>query len=171
MLIPEKIGAMIKNARKFNGLTQEELAKKIGISTISIRRYESGERMPDIEIIKRISSACNVNILQELRIHPDILGKMAAMEMEFELTLKEDIGKEYMPYYEIMRSAGYNIFAKSTAFDNTVEYTIKYKQGSEDQISKDVTLEELLSLLQCCKLASDGAIGALVKDFIQQSKL
>ena len=39
------IGEKIKQYRKLKGLTQEELAKNSGLSTMSIRRYESGERI------------------------------------------------------------------------------------------------------------------------------
>lgn len=48
------IGNAIRIARKYKGLTQEELAKLAGISMMSIRRYESGERMPTEKIVKSI---------------------------------------------------------------------------------------------------------------------
>lgn len=47
----------IKEARKFKGLSQEELAKKAGISVMSIRRYESGERIPNEDTLQKIADA------------------------------------------------------------------------------------------------------------------
>ena len=38
-------GELIKKYRKQAGLTQEQLAKKIGVSLMSVRRYESNERV------------------------------------------------------------------------------------------------------------------------------
>lgn len=40
-----RIGEKIKDIRKRAGLTQEELAKQVGVSTMTIRRYESNERI------------------------------------------------------------------------------------------------------------------------------
>ena len=39
------IGEQIRQHRKVKGLTQEELAKASDLSTMSIRRYESGVRL------------------------------------------------------------------------------------------------------------------------------
>lgn len=40
-----RVGEKIKDIRKRAGLTQEELAKQVGVSTMTIRRYESSERI------------------------------------------------------------------------------------------------------------------------------
>lgn len=48
------LGRIIRESRKMKGLTQEELAKSISLSTMSIRRYESGERKPTAEILLKI---------------------------------------------------------------------------------------------------------------------
>lgn len=44
------------------GLTQEELAQKTGVSTMSIRRYESGERMPAIISLSVIAKALEISL-------------------------------------------------------------------------------------------------------------
>lgn len=51
------LGRLIRNSRKMKGLTQEALAKASNISTMSVRRYESGERKPTSEIMLRIMDA------------------------------------------------------------------------------------------------------------------
>lgn len=43
-------------------LTQEEFANKIGISRPTVGFYESGERMPDALVLKKISEACEISI-------------------------------------------------------------------------------------------------------------
>lgn len=43
---PQDIGARIAAARKEAGLTQEELADLVGVSTRSLQGYESGEVVP-----------------------------------------------------------------------------------------------------------------------------
>lgn len=54
------LGENIRHVRKIKGLTQEELAKKAGMSTMSIRRYENGERIITVAALKRIATALNI---------------------------------------------------------------------------------------------------------------
>lgn len=56
------IGKKIKKYRKEAGLTQKQLAEKIGRKEITIRKYESGEREPRISIINDICEALNIPI-------------------------------------------------------------------------------------------------------------
>lgn len=55
----------IKQLRKAKGLTQQELAQNAGVSYLSIHRYESGERIPSVDIAARIAQAlgCTVDDL------------------------------------------------------------------------------------------------------------
>ena len=57
----QKIGRCIRQYRKIAGLTQEELAQKVGISTMSVRRYESGHRIAPREIIQVIADVLSVD--------------------------------------------------------------------------------------------------------------
>ena len=56
------MGMRIRQSRKIKGLTQADLASRINVSTMSIRRYESGERIVTEEISKRIASALDVDV-------------------------------------------------------------------------------------------------------------
>lgn len=58
----EMLGENIRHLRKVRGLTQEELAKKAGLSTMSIRRYENGERIVTEKAMARIAAALDVAI-------------------------------------------------------------------------------------------------------------
>ena len=52
----------IQEFRKLRGLSQAELAEKAGISEISIRKYEKGERRPKVETLSKIAMVLNVPI-------------------------------------------------------------------------------------------------------------
>lgn len=56
------IGEKIRQHRKIKGLTQEELAKESGLSTMSIRRYESGERIAPQDTLIKIARALGVHL-------------------------------------------------------------------------------------------------------------
>lgn len=55
MKISEEYGAYIKAKRVENGLTQAEVANKLGISQQAYSRYEKGTREPDFEHIVKIA--------------------------------------------------------------------------------------------------------------------
>ena len=56
-----RMGTLIRNFRTMAGLTQKELAEKCGLNESTIRNYELGNRYPDHETLKKISSALNIS--------------------------------------------------------------------------------------------------------------
>lgn len=61
------IGESIKRVRKKVGLTQAELADKLGISAAGIAQWENNIRNPKLETIKRIAAALEVSQFELLR--------------------------------------------------------------------------------------------------------
>ncbi|MBD1228110.1 helix-turn-helix transcriptional regulator [Xenorhabdus griffiniae] len=47
--------------RKQNSLTQPQMADRVGIHLTQVRRYESGEAQPSLDILKRIAVTFNVS--------------------------------------------------------------------------------------------------------------
>lgn len=47
--------------RREKGLTQEEMAKKIGVGIAQVRRYEKGASSPTLEVIKNIATTLGVS--------------------------------------------------------------------------------------------------------------
>ncbi len=60
--INKKIGENIKKYRQLNGLTQEELSKKLEIAPNTLSNYENGNREPSNDIISRIADIFNISI-------------------------------------------------------------------------------------------------------------
>ena len=54
------IGERIKRYRKEKGFTQEQLANIIGVSVMTIRRFESGTREPKIFMLEKIAAALDI---------------------------------------------------------------------------------------------------------------
>lgn len=52
----------LKRIRKDRGVTQDELAKAIGVSRSAIGMYESGAREPDYETLEAIADFFNVTM-------------------------------------------------------------------------------------------------------------
>lgn len=56
-----KIGEKIHRIRKERGYTAEQFAEMLGISAVSLRKYEYGERMPKDPMITEIARCLEVN--------------------------------------------------------------------------------------------------------------
>lgn len=54
-------GVRLKEIRKKSGLSQETLAKELGISKGALSYYENGERVPDINFLEKVSLYYNVS--------------------------------------------------------------------------------------------------------------
>ena len=54
-------GQLIREARKKAGMTQAELAKKLGISYVGISQWENGTRNPKYDTLQRIASALEID--------------------------------------------------------------------------------------------------------------
>ncbi len=55
-------GENLAQLRKINGMTQENLAEKIGVTRQSIAKWEAGDSVPDIDKCKAIADAFGVSI-------------------------------------------------------------------------------------------------------------
>lgn len=55
------LGGKIKDLRKDNSITQEELAKNIGVSTSMVGMYETNARKPSYEVLIKIANYFGVS--------------------------------------------------------------------------------------------------------------
>ena len=52
-------GEKIKQLRKKNGLTQEQLAELVDVAVTSVRRWEWGENTPTVKFIQKLAEVLN----------------------------------------------------------------------------------------------------------------
>ena len=75
-----KIGALLKTLRKEHGMTQEQLAEKLGVTNRTVSRWEVGSNMPDLDIIIDLSE------LYQIEIKDLFNGEKKAIEVSKENT-------------------------------------------------------------------------------------
>ncbi|MBO7670608.1 MAG: helix-turn-helix transcriptional regulator [Oscillospiraceae bacterium] len=56
------IGERLYNIRMKKGETQEKVAESVGISYVSLSRYETGQRMPKMDILARLAAHYGVTV-------------------------------------------------------------------------------------------------------------
>lgn len=57
-----RLGRKIYKLRKDAGMTQEQLAEKVGVSTSFIGYVETGYRRPNLKMIYKVARALNVKV-------------------------------------------------------------------------------------------------------------
>lgn len=101
------IGSVIKKYRKDAGLTQEEMANRLGVTTPAVNKWENGNSKPDIELLAPIARLLNISLttllsfqekLSDVEVE-EIIRKMDKMFSEegYEKTYEWVLGliKEY----------------------------------------------------------------------------
>lgn len=58
----KRIGMFLKELRKQNNMTQEQLGERLGVTNKTISRWETGNYMPPIECLKRLSELYIISI-------------------------------------------------------------------------------------------------------------
>lgn len=74
-----KIGLYLKELRKEKNLTQEELSEKLGVSRRSVSRWETGNTLPDLDLLIELSDFYDVDLRDMLT------GKTEDASMDKEL--------------------------------------------------------------------------------------
>ncbi|MBQ8164968.1 MAG: helix-turn-helix domain-containing protein [Clostridia bacterium] len=57
-------GTTIKRLREAKGLTQTELAEKIGVGSKAVSKWETAKGLPDISLIEPLSKALGVSVME-----------------------------------------------------------------------------------------------------------
>lgn len=57
-------GTMIKLLRENRGMTQTELAEKIGVGNKAVSKWETGKGLPDISLLQPLAAALGVSLIE-----------------------------------------------------------------------------------------------------------
>ena len=104
----DKIGKFIALNRKNKGLTQEQLAEKLGVTNKTISRWETGKYMPDLSLLKPLSEELGITLN--------------------ELLSGEKIKEEKIKEEKIVENTERNIL-------NTIDYSSKKVENEHKKIS------------------------------------
>ena len=165
---PSLIGRKIRDCRIAVGLTQQELATKIGVDGATVGRYERGELKIKAETLKKIEEALGIGVLalwriktpeqaiQEQEEHKKEVLRNRAIPGVIEL-LKAIYGEcEYISIYQRYKNC--HLFGGYYALGNLVKKTV----SSDDR--RAFITGELNSLVDIFCSTTMAAVDALVSD-------
>ena len=61
-MVQEKIGKFICAMRRQQGMTQEQLGERLGVTNKTVSRWETGKYMPDIDKLQELSAILGISI-------------------------------------------------------------------------------------------------------------
>lgn len=90
------IGEQIKTARKAKGVSQEELAVRLGVVRQTVSKWENGMSVPDADVLIQIAELLDVPVSQLLGIEPesgsvqDMAGELARLNKELAAKIQKE---------------------------------------------------------------------------------
>ena len=107
------LGDKITKLRKQNGWSQEELAEKLGISRQSVSKWESGQSIPDIDKIIRMSGLFGISTDYLLKDELEEISPETSVEIKEEKNLREVTLEEANTYMDLTERLSVRIAVRS----------------------------------------------------------
>ena len=100
-----RLGESLCRARKACGLSQEEVAEKLGVSRQTISKWETDETLPDIRLAKRLSTLYHVTLDELVSFDIEVRAIQEMVRQTSEETQKKiDWTKLWSEKYPILAS-------------------------------------------------------------------
>ena len=80
MNVYEKLAMTIKAARIAQGMSQEEFAEKLEVSSTHVKHMESGHRMPSVDILFKIVELTGMSV-------DEVISKKTKLENETDVNI------------------------------------------------------------------------------------
>ncbi len=90
----QRIGSFLKELRKENNLTQDELGERIGVTNKTVSRWENGNYLPPVEMLQVLANLFGVSINEILngeRISDDDLKEISEQTVKSALQKSADV--------------------------------------------------------------------------------
>ncbi len=166
----EVFGKRLKELRKANGYTIEQFAEAVGIAKSTVGYYENDNRMPDIEVLAKISDVLNVpaDYLLGRTNTAAVKGKMKTV---CELTGLSDTAADFLS--ELLKHQRYgtldmlNYLIEDFADDFNEDYDM---QGSKNLENTSSILNALFSYMEKYSRYENALDFMEIEDVARQQK-
>lgn len=141
------IGEQILFLRKNRGITQEQLAQKLGITNQAVSKWESGQCMPDIQLLPEIAEYFKVSVDElmgrtSVKNDDDILiilkNKIKYAESGTEMAQIMKVAKALHAIVCVMESQKDDSVFPKFEMDETIEHAIDSEWGFSSITQPDI---------------------------------
>ncbi|MCR1824748.1 MULTISPECIES: helix-turn-helix domain-containing protein [Terrisporobacter] len=156
-----EIGQVIYKLRKEENLTQEDLAKAVGVSTAAVSKWESNSSYPDITLLPSIARFFNTSIDQLLNYEKDITNEevMEIVKKCASLFEKDTVENGIKSCEGYIKEYPNNIFLK---FRIASLYMMSIPSAKDEDEAK-VMLNKSIELFEECAKSSEVEISEVSK--------
>ena len=153
-----KIGKYIAGKRKSLGMTQKQVAEKLGMSDKSVSKWERGVCLPDVSVYKELCSILGIS-LNEFLAGEDIAQENMIQKSETNIieVIRDNINKQKC--LKVMRCILLVISICAVAVIGFIIYRLKKPQNYISPIAKDSIEMQTAELLA-------GPDGAFIYKFV-----
>lgn len=121
----EEFGQKLREVRTAKGYTQQALAEKLYVTRQTVSRWESGNRYPDLETLKKISAELEVSVDELLSTESDLDEAETAAEEEkipvvFEKSKERNIKNRVMTVLYMIVIIGLTIYLLGSFKENGI---------------------------------------------------
>lgn len=132
----EEFGQKLREVRTAKGYTQQALAEKLYVTRQTVSRWESGNRYPDLETLKKISVELEVSVDELLSTESDLdEAETAAEEGEtlvvFEKSKEKNVKNRVMAVLYMIIIAGLAIYLLGSFKENGIFNSIFFTKYVE----------------------------------------
>ena len=174
----ERIASLIKTLRQKDNLTQNEFAKKYGVTYQAVSKWENGKNLPDVALLKEICSEHNISLDEVLDTQVSkkknknliiIISTLVVLTLVIVLTILFHSNNSEINFKTVTSNCeDFNIFG-SLAYNKNNSHlhlsNVTYCGG--DDTSKYTKIEcnlyeqkdNVLKVLDTCKYKYDGVIS------------
>ena len=153
-MVEISVGGIIARKRKEKGVTQDDLARFIGISKSSVSKWEIGQSLPDIAHLPQLASFFHISL-------DELMGYDPQMANEDISKLYEELSKEFAtkPFEEVMTRCRDIIKKYFSCFPLLYRMGllfVNYGATAEDEALENATIAEARELFVRVKKQSNN---------------
>lgn len=175
MVIAMDIGKKIYELRKLNQVTQEQLAKEVGVSTPTVCKWETGVSMPDISLLAPIARMFHTNVDDLLSFQEtvteeelqDMMNQLVEKAKDNGLDAYAKLGQTYLQQYPRNEELRLRIAMSPL----TIAYLYPDKKRKENDAYQKIMMQSIAMLEELAQSKTEQikitAKGALVGRYME----
>ncbi|MCL2521283.1 MAG: helix-turn-helix domain-containing protein [Erysipelotrichales bacterium] len=149
------IASKIVEIRRLNGITQEELARKLFVTRQAVSRWENGDTTPSIEILQKITGLFNLDSTTNFGVAGTFFCQSCGSHYPAEgfngLNKDTSPSEDYCKYCYVDGSYGKEDETIEEMVEQGIPYRLKSINNPDGYVDEETAREEMLKFYKTLK--------------------